>query len=230
VDPAVALPPSSSARFSCSNALVRFSGEIIETVDDLEVYVIQTLCKGWWLLACCGVLDAIISVIYLVGQNSNGPVTFHAWHGTMVFLGELTLAAGACTIATGVWNASKSNSWLLVLNGLATSALGALFAFWTGPLAFRTVALLIAIMAMSIGVYELATARTLRRLRDESLFGAAGIACVGFAFAFLAFVFGWMKLEPPAWAQSLRWLGSYFGFSAICMLMLIMPLHRPKIR
>jgi uncharacterized membrane protein HdeD (DUF308 family) len=192
--------------------------------------VFQTLCKGWWLLAFCGVLDAIISVIYWIGQTSNGPVTFHAWHGTMVFLGELTLAAGACTIATGVWNAGESNSWLLVLNGLATSALGALFAFWTGPLAFRTVAVLIAIMAISIGVYELATARTLRRPRDESLFGLVGIACFGFAFAFLAFVFGWMKLEPAAPAQSLHWLGSYFGCSAICMLLLIMPLRRPKIR
>jgi hypothetical protein len=28
--------------------------------------LIQTLTKNWWLLALCGVLDAIISVIYLI--------------------------------------------------------------------------------------------------------------------------------------------------------------------
>lgn len=28
--------------------------------------MIQTLMKNWWLLAVCGVLDAIISVIYLI--------------------------------------------------------------------------------------------------------------------------------------------------------------------
>jgi uncharacterized membrane protein HdeD (DUF308 family) len=174
------------------------------------------LIKNWWLLALCGVLDAIISVIYLIRQDTDG---FHAWHGTVVFLGRLTFAAGACTIAAGVWSFRKGKSWLLVLNGLACSVLGLIFAFWTGPLAFRTVALLIIVMAMSIGIYELITARTLQRhFAAQWLLGGAGVASVGFASAFLAFVFGWMKLDPRSPSQSLLWLGSYFGFSAICML------------
>jgi uncharacterized membrane protein HdeD (DUF308 family) len=131
-----------------------------------------------------------------------------------VILGWLTLAAGACMIAAGIWR--RGRSWLLALNGLACSALGAAFAFWTGPLAFRTVALLIVVMAMSAGIYELAAARTSRRPL-EWLLGLAGTVSVGFALVFLAFVFRWIRLEPGP-AQTLLWLGSYFGFSAICML------------
>jgi len=115
-----------------------------------------------------------------------------------------------------------------VLNGLAFGALGLILTFWTGPLAFRTIALLIVVMAMSAGIYKLATARTLRRERhvaDEWLLGAAGLASVGFALVFFAFVFGWIKLEPRP-SQTVLWLASYFAFSAICMLGLGLRLHR----
>jgi uncharacterized membrane protein HdeD (DUF308 family) len=186
----------------------------------------QKLGKSRWLLALCGVLDAAISLIYLIGGNPNGPLTFRAWHSTVVFLGQLTLAAGLCTIAAGLWNFRNRESWLLVLNGLACSALGAVLAFWTGPLGFSTIALLIAVMATTIGIYQLAAVRILRRLAGRWLIGAAGVASVGFAVAFLAFVFGWLKLEPAAPAQSLHWLGSYFGFSAACMLMLTLRRHK----
>jgi uncharacterized membrane protein HdeD (DUF308 family) len=189
------------------------------------VHLIQRLINSYWLLALCGVLDAIISVIYLIRQDTEGPLSFHAWHGTVVFLGKLTLAAGICTIAAGLWRSRKGKSWLLVLNGTACSTLGAIFAFWTGPLAFRTIALLLVVMAISMGLYELAIARALRRLADEWLLGAAGVTSVGFAFAFLAFVFRWIKLEPGSPAESLHWLGSYFGFSAICILVLSLRLH-----
>jgi uncharacterized membrane protein HdeD (DUF308 family) len=197
---------------------------------DPEVHLIQTLIKNWWLLALCGVLDAIISVMNFFMQRPDGSPTLRTFvhsRGTVVHMGMLVLAAGACTIAAGIWSSRKGKSWLLVLNGLACSALGLIFTFWTGPLAFRTVALLIVVMAMSIGIYELATARTLRRhLADEWLLGAAGVASVGFALAFFAFVFRWIKLEPGSPAQTLHWLGSYFGFSAICMLGLALRLHR----
>jgi len=182
----------------------------------------QTLFKSWRLLALCGVLDAVIAAVYLVRQDADGPLTYYSWHGTMLALGRLTLAAGLCTFAAGLWNLRKGNSWLLVLNGIACSALGAIFAFWTGPLAFRTVALLIVVMALTIGAYEFAIAQISRRVFDEWLLGAVGVASVGFAFAFLALAFGWIKLDPGAPAQSLHWLGSYFAVSAICMLALIL--------
>ena len=192
--------------------------------------MIQTMIKNWWLLALCGVLDAIYSVMNFFMQRPDGSLTLRTFvhnRGTLVHMGMLALAAGACTIAAGIGSSRKGKSWLLLLNGLACSALGLIFTFWTGPLAFRTVALLIVVMAMSIGIYELATARTLRRhLADEWLLGAAGVASVGFASVFFAFVFRWIKLEPGSPAQTLHWLGSYFGFSAICMLGLALRLHR----
>jgi uncharacterized membrane protein HdeD (DUF308 family) len=185
--------------------------------------VIQPLIKSWWLLALCGVLDAIFSVMIFFMQSPGRSRILHTFvqsRSTGAQLGVLALAAGACTIAAGIWSARKGASWLLVLNGLACSALGLSVALGaTRPIAFRTIALAVVAMAASSGVYELATAWTLRRhLTDEWLLGAAGVVSVGFAVAFLAFALRWIKLEPSPSAQTFDWLGSYFAFSAICML------------
>ena len=140
--------------------------------------------------------------------------------GTVVQMGMLALAAGICTIAAAWWSPRKSTSWLLVLNGLACSALGLIFTFWKGRLAFSTVALLIVVMAVSAGVYQLVTARS------SWLLSATGAASGAFALAFLAFVFGWIQLDPVAPSQTLHWLGSYFGFSAVGMLWLALRSRR----
>ena len=175
--------------------------------------MIQTLMKNWWLLALCGVLDAIYSATNFFMQDPDGSLALRkfAVQGTVVFLGRLALAAGACTIAAGIWRSAKGKCWLLVLNGLALSALGlilnGIFGF---RISFRTIALLLVVMALSIGIFELATARTLRRhVPDKWFLGLAGAASVGFALVFL-----WIKPGPGAHADFL-WFGSYFGFSAI---------------
>lgn len=190
--------------------------------------MIQTLIKNWWLLALCGVFDAMISVIYLIMQDTNGPITFHSWNGTIVFLGKLALAAGASTIAAGILRSTNVKCWLLVLNGLALGALGLIqYGFTRFRISFLTVALLIILMAMSIGILELGIARTLRRqshVVDGWLFGLAGVGSVTFAAAFLALGFRWIKLGPASHSD-LLWLGSYFGFSAICILALALRLH-----
>ncbi|HTZ90347.1 MAG TPA: hypothetical protein VMA71_08400 [Alloacidobacterium sp.] len=183
--------------------------------------MIQTLIKSWWLLALCGVLNAIFSIMVFLVLSPDGSITLRRFiygRSAAEQLGVLALAIGACTVAAGIWNLRKSNSWLLVLNGLACGALGLLVRS-NRPVAFRTLALFIVVMAVSIGVYQLATARTLRQHRmDEWLLGAAGIVSFGFALAFLAFVLHWLKLDPSPSAQTFNWLGSYFGFSAVCML------------
>jgi len=75
------------------------------------------------------------------------------------------------------------------------------------------------ILAIIIGVGELATARTLRRhVSDEWFLGLAGAASVGFALAFL-----WVKPEEAG--RSLIWLGTYSAFNAICMLGLALRLR-----
>ena len=193
--------------------------------------MIQTLMKNWWLLAFCGVLGAIISVTYLMlyMQGTDGPLTFHSWNAAVEFLGMLALAAGACTIAAGIWRSVKGKCWLLVLNGLALGALGLIQYDLKKRfgISFLTVALLVTLMAMSIGILELVIARTLWRQRhvaDEWFLALAGVASVGFALAFLALGFGWIKMEP---GSHFLWLGSYFGFYAICMLGLALRLHTP---
>jgi uncharacterized membrane protein HdeD (DUF308 family) len=191
--------------------------------------MMQTLMKNWWLLALCALLDAMYAVLNFFMQRPDGSLMLREFvqRGTVVQMGMLALAAGACTIAAGIWSSSTGRSWLLVLNGLACSTLGMILTFWKGPLAFRTVALLIVVMAISIGVYELASARTWRpHLANEWLFGAAGAGSVGFALAFLAFVFRWIPLDPGSPAQTLHWLGAYFGFTAVCMLGLALHLRR----
>jgi len=196
--------------------------------------LVQTLSKNWWLLALFGVLNAAISVIYLamylVIQNTNRPLMFHQWGGAIVLLGELTLAAGGCSIAAGIWRSQYAKCWLLVLNGVALGALGLIYCFFAlrYPISLLTVALLIVLMATSVGILELVMARTLRRQRHAAegwFFGLAGVVSVGFALPFLTLGFRWIKLEPRPYWRGFLWLASYFGFSAICMLGLALRLH-----
>jgi len=84
--------------------------------------LIQAVVKRGWLLALCAVLYAVTSGIYF-SHIQHGFVL----KGTVVFLGRLALAAGACTIGAGIWRSAKGTCWLLVLNGLALGALGLIF-------------------------------------------------------------------------------------------------------
>jgi uncharacterized membrane protein HdeD (DUF308 family) len=175
--------------------------------------MIQRLMTKWWWLGLCVAFEAAVSIFYFnhaaYGVHSSNAV---------VLLGKLTLAAGVCTIAAGALMTTEGKRWLLVFNGLCCSSLGLYLTFWTRS-AFRTMALLIVLMATSLGTYELATAGRLRRQHAlEWLAGAAGIVSLGFAAVFLAFLFRWIKLKPASPAQTFFWLGSYFGFSALCML------------
>ena len=192
--------------------------------------MIQTLIKNRLLLALCGVLEAIISATYFIMQDAGRPLTFHAWNRTVVFAGELALAAGACAIVAGMWRSTKGKCWLLVLNGVSLGALGVIqYGFVRFPISFLTVALLVILMAMSMGILQMGIAQTLRREHRVAggwFPGLAGVASVGFALVFLALGFRWIKIAPGSHTD-LLWLGSYFGFSAICMLGLALRLHGP---
>jgi uncharacterized membrane protein HdeD (DUF308 family) len=190
--------------------------------------LIQTLTKNWWLLALCGVLDAIISVIYLIIYEAGPDALALHGNGTMAFLNRLALAAGACTIAASIWRSAEGKSWLLVLNGLALSAYGSMSLFWRGPLSYRFFALLVVVMAMTFGILAFTVARTLRRrVADKWFFGSAGAASTGFALAFLALANHWIQLERRPFHHSVfLWFCFYFGFSAICMLGLALRLHK----
>jgi uncharacterized membrane protein HdeD (DUF308 family) len=195
--------------------------------------VIRTLFKSWSLLVLCGICDALFAIIILFMGNPDGALTLginvHS-RSTIEQMGVLPLAAGVCTIAAGIWNSRKAKSWLLVLNGLACSALGTMVIVGASrSVRFRTIALLIVMMAVSIGAYEFANVRRRRgHLVDEWLLAGAGVISIGFAVAFIGFVLGWIRLEPSPSAQTFDWLGSYFAFSAICMLGMALGYLRPS--
>src|SRR5688500_4593062 len=58
-----------------------------------EAPMIGMLMKNWWLLALGGVFEAAMSVVYLIMQSTHGPLTFHAWNGTVAFVGKMAMAA-----------------------------------------------------------------------------------------------------------------------------------------
>jgi uncharacterized membrane protein HdeD (DUF308 family) len=177
----------------------------------------QTLAKSWWLLLLCGILEVVYCGMNFFMLRPDGTLavrTFVSRRSTIVDMGILALGAGLCVIAAAIWNSRKISAWLLALNGIALSVLGLIFMFWTGPLSYRTIALLFTAMAISAGVYELAIARTARWP-----WIAAGIVSFAFAVAFLSFASRWIELANSPKATFI-WMGSYFAFSAICMFIL----------
>jgi uncharacterized membrane protein HdeD (DUF308 family) len=194
--------------------------------------MIRSSIRNSWLLALCGVLYAMFSFIMLFWLSPDGSQILRSFvtpRGMAPLLGIVALAAGACTIAASIWSSRKSISWFLALNGLACIVLGlSINVGATRPVAFRTIALLVAVMAASFGVHELATARTLRGHRlSEWLLAGAGVVSVGFAGVFLGFAMGWIRLDPSPSGQTFYWLGSYFAFTAVCLLGLALRQIRP---
>jgi uncharacterized membrane protein HdeD (DUF308 family) len=194
--------------------------------------MIQNLVKSRSLLLLCCIFDAIFSLtILFMGSPAASAIlrSFVPNRSTAELLGGVALAAGVCTIAAGIWNSKEANSWLLVLNGLACAALGTMVLLGARrPVAFRSIASLIVVMAVSIGIHELIASQKLRRhLADEWLLIAAGVASFGFAVVFLGFVLGWIRLAPSPSGQTFYWLSAYFAFSALCMLGLAVGRLRP---
>ena len=186
-----------------------------------------TLSKAWWLLALCGILDAMHASINLLMMKL--PLTYRIFGSNLSAvrdMGLLALAAGACTIAAGLWSGGKDQSWLLSLHGLTLGAFGVIIVspLVRGPLSFRPVSLLFTVMAVSLGAFALGTAQTQRRGGTERWFLlTVGAASIGFAFSFIAVGFHLVRLEPPN--AYFIWMSSYFGLCALFMLWLAFRVH-----
>jgi hypothetical protein len=189
--------------------------------------MIRILSKNW-LLVLAGVLQATFAGVNLVLQNPDGSVALRklAVESTILFQAKFALAAGACTVAAGVWSATRGRkgdtrlleSGLLMLNGVALCAYALIPIFWTGPLHLRPFfALLLVAMAMSAGILALSAARTRRGHSAEGrLLRVGGAVLVCFALAFFAIDFQWIKLEQPG--SYFVWMSCFFALSAVCML------------
>jgi len=191
--------------------------------------MIQTLVRNWWLLALCGSLQLVISTIYAVMERTGGPVLSHSWIGTVELVGKLAIAAGLCTIAAALWRSRNGRSWGLALNGVALAALGFIqYRLTRFQISIATVAALIVVMAVSMGLVELKIARDFRRRRnvgDGWFFGLAGIVSVSLVLPWVALGLRWVTLQPGSHLD-LRWLASYFGVAAVSMMVLAARLHR----
>lgn len=187
----------------------------------------ETLSKAWWLLAVCGMADAMSAAMNLLMMNPDRSLRLDSFLRRFALpnevwdMGMLALAAGACAIVAGLWSVGKDHSWLLSLHGLALGAFGAIAVspLVKGPLSFRPVSLLFTVMAASIGAFALEAAR--RGRRERWLLIAAGAASISFAFSFIAVGF-FFRLGPP---QFFIWMSCYFVFCAVFMLWLAFRLH-----
>ena len=185
----------------------------------------RALYNAWWLLALCGILDAMHATINLLMMNPSLILRRFASVSAVWDMGILALTAGACAIAAGLWSVGKDHSWLLSLHGLALGAFGliAVSPLVKGPLSFRPVSLLFTVMAASMGAFALETARTQRRgSRGRWFLIAAGAASISFAFSFIGVGF-FFRLAPPQ--IFFVWMSSYFVFCAVFMLWLAFRLH-----
>ena len=88
--------------------------------------MIGALAKTWWLLALCGIIDAICAAMNLLMLNPDGSLSLRrfALPNAVWDMSMLALVAGACAITAGLWNSGSGNSWLLSLHGLALGAFG----------------------------------------------------------------------------------------------------------
>lgn len=191
----------------------------------------STSARNRTLLAACGGLVAIIAVFYLLMWQTDGAVTYRSWNATVVLTGQLALAAGLCSIAAGAWPFAGRRSWPLLVHGSALGALGVIQLGFTGyRIRFLTIALLAIAMAVSMAILELTLARASRkqdRPVDRWFLTLAGAASGAFAFLFLALGLRWIEMGPGSHLDLLG-LGSYFGFSAVCLVALAVRSREPS--
>ena len=183
----------------------------------------RALSKIWWLLALCGIIDAVLAAMNLLMMNPDSSLSLRrfALPNQVWDMSILALVAGACAIAAGLWNSGRGNSWLLSLHGFALGAFGliGISPLVKGPLSFRPISLLFVLMAVSVGVFALGSARTPQTgAPDRWFLTVSGAVSLGFGLSFIAVGFGWVRLGPPHsfWI----WMSSDYGLFAIFMLYL----------
>ena len=195
--------------------------------------VLAPLIRNWWLLAFSGPVQAAISVICLVMQSSHEVLTFHAWNQLIAVQGYLELMAGITAGAAGLMNSNGHKSWPLILQGFAFTCLGIISAALTHfPIPLSAIAVLVMLMALSVAMLASRIARYLPSrpgLPQSHAAGFVWITASVFIAVLLALSLRWIRVEPGSHLD-LFWLGSYFAFSAVCMLGLGLQLHAKALR
>jgi uncharacterized membrane protein HdeD (DUF308 family) len=176
----------------------------------------RTAIRTWWLLAVFG-FEIASACLYF--RSAVGG--FHR-QATIVLLGRLALATGACAIAAAL--RTHPRNWPLAVNGLAFGVLGlvlnGVFGFRIG---FREISLLILITALSMAAVEWRQRCLLRRTQAAArvvLYDSAAVLLLLFGIVFA--VIGVVGLRSAQGRNpELVLLGCYFALSAASVLILI---------
>lgn len=177
--------------------------------------MLRVLINNWWLLALRGVFAILFAGMAFSSHSATGTwlLSAIAHAGVVVAFGLLAIAAGVCTIVAGVRGASAEKWWLLLWDGVAVCAFGAVVLL-APELDLTWLARLLAGCAAVIGTVELVLARTLRRhIPDEWFLAVSGAASL--CFGLYLFLF-----ETQEANTILRWLAAYTAFSGLAILAL----------
>jgi hypothetical protein len=199
--------------------------EWIAAMRSPDLNATPPLVAGWWLLALCGIADAVCAAMHLFMLDYDGSLRLRtfAFTTTVWDMCMVALVAGACAIAAGAWNFRRGSAWLLSLHGLALGAFGVvgISPLVKGPLSFRPISLLFVLMAVSAGAFALRSARAQRnRSLPVAALNVFGAASLGFAVSFIAVGFGWIRPRQLGPYFYWIWMSSYFALCSAFMLYL----------
>jgi uncharacterized membrane protein HdeD (DUF308 family) len=175
--------------------------------------MLRVLINNWWLLALRGTLALLFAGMAFSSHTLTGTwlLSSIALAGVVVVFGLLAIAAGVCTIVAAVRGARGEKWWLLLWDGIAVCVLGTVVLL-APKLDLISLARMLAVCALTIGVVELVLARTLRRhVPDEWFLAVSGAASFGFGL----YLFLFWTHEATA---MLRWLAAYAAFSGLAIL------------
>jgi uncharacterized membrane protein HdeD (DUF308 family) len=168
---------------------------------------VDTLTRNWWVFLIRGLMGVLFGILTFVRPG--------------ISLAALVLLFGAYAFADGIFavvsavrrHTGKESWWLILLEGLAGVAVGAMTLLWPG---LTTVVLLylIASWAFVTGAFEIAAAIRLRKIiTDEWLLVLSGVASIGLGVLLVLF-------PGPAALALVLWIGAAALVSGVMFVVL----------
>lgn len=184
--------------------------------------MIRLLIQNWWLLLVRGVFAVAFAIfIYVFLPFVPAPLLRQlAFAGVAASFSLFAIVTGTVTIVAAIRGAGKGEAaWLLLADGI-TVASGGLIIMLSPGLTLTHVIQLIALIALLVGLLEIAAGVHLRRhLADEWLLISAGLISIAFAVCLL--------LTPRADRHIvLTWIALYSCASGLAMMGLAFHLRK----
>lgn len=169
--------------------------------------MIRMLAQNWWMLAIRG----IAALLFAIGAFVWPGLTLTA---LVLLFGAYALVDGIFAVIAGISaHGEQGRWWMMLLEGVAGIAVGALTFLWPDVTALGLL-YFIAAWSIATGAFEIAAAIRLRKeIENEWMLGLAGLASLIFGVLLVAL--------PGPGALALIWLiGSYALIFGVLMLVL----------